>query len=105
MDLDGIVVRLHSELSFPIVHFALDASQKPVGKALGLNTKERLTRRKDNSIAAGKGLAETSEGIFQNPLRFHFQHQGALSVIKPRINLRLAFPGPHHISQKIKVIL
>lgn len=105
MYLDGIVVRLHSELSFPIVQFTLDACEIPIGKALGLNTEEGLTRRKNNSIAAGKRLAETSEGIFQNPLRFHFQHKGTLSVIKPTINPRLAFPGTHDISQKIKVIL
>ena len=43
MNLDGIVVRLYSEFSFPIVQLALDASEKPIGKALGLNSEEGLT--------------------------------------------------------------
>jgi hypothetical protein len=105
MNLNGIVVRLHSEFSFPIVQFPLDASKKPVGKALGLNTEKALPGRKNNSISAGKRLAETSQRVSQNPLRFCFQNKGTLSVIKSRINLRLAFPRSHDISKEIKVIL
>jgi hypothetical protein len=43
IDLDGIVVRLHSELPFPIVQLALDACEIPIGKALGLNIEKGLT--------------------------------------------------------------
>ena len=43
MDLDGIVVRLYSEFSSPVIELPLDAREIPIGKALGVNTEERLS--------------------------------------------------------------
>jgi len=42
MNLDGIIVRLYSKFSFPIVQLPLDACEISIGKALGLNSEKGL---------------------------------------------------------------
>jgi len=104
MDLDGIIVRLYSEFSPPIVELALDAGEKSVGKTLRLYAEKGLSGRQNDSISTGSRLAGTPERVHHDAFGFHFQDKGATGVIEPTIDSRLTFSRSHDISKKINVI-